>query len=137
MFINLPDKGNQFYPPDTRHELHKDLLFVFGSNLFGRHGKGSALEARKNYGAIYGQGIGLQGRSYGIPTKDGHLRVLDIIIVESYVEDFKAFLATNPSTMCFVCAVGTMNAGYAHCEIAPMFKGVKNCWFDERWRPFL
>ena len=44
-------------------------IFVFGSNLEGKHGKGAALEARKNWGAIYGQGIGRQGNSYAIPTK--------------------------------------------------------------------
>lgn len=45
-------------------------IFVFGSNLAGRHGKGAALWARQHRGAIYGQGIGLQGNSYAIPSKD-------------------------------------------------------------------
>ena len=47
-------------------------IFVFGSNLAGRHGKGAALHARQHHGAIYGQGAGLQGDSYGNPTKDGN-----------------------------------------------------------------
>lgn len=137
MFIDLPLKSNSYYPPGIDHVLHPDLLFVFGSNLFGRHGKGSALAARKKYGAIYGQGVGAQGRSYGIPTKDGYLKILDLIIIESYVEDFKNYMARNPLIKSFVCAVGTLNAGYDHSDIAPMFKGLENCWFDERWKPFI
>ena len=43
-------------------------IFVFGSNLAGRHGKGAALFARQKHGAIHGQGVGLQGTSYAIPT---------------------------------------------------------------------
>lgn len=49
-------------------------IFVFGSNLAGRHGAGSALEALKKHGAIYGQGVGRQGNSYAIPTNDERLR---------------------------------------------------------------
>ncbi len=36
-------------------------VFVFGSNLAGRHGKGAAHWARRHRGAIYGQGIGAAG----------------------------------------------------------------------------
>jgi len=54
------------------------IVFVFGSNLAGRHGRGAALYALKHYGAVYGEGIGLQGNSYAIPTKDRHLNVLTL-----------------------------------------------------------
>lgn len=47
-----------------------DIIMVFGSNPQGRHGKGSALDARRKYGAIYGQGRGLQGNSYALVTKN-------------------------------------------------------------------
>jgi len=53
-------------------------IFVFGSNLAGRHGKGAALHARKHYGAIYGQGWGRQGNSYAIPTKDSKLKTVPL-----------------------------------------------------------
>ena len=53
-------------------------IFVFGSNLAGRHGKGAALHARRHHGAVYGQGIGLQGSSYPIPTKDAQIRTMHI-----------------------------------------------------------
>jgi hypothetical protein len=55
-----------------------DSVFVFGSNLAGRHGKGAALWARQHRGAIYGQGVGRQGNAYAIPIKDGQLRVLPL-----------------------------------------------------------
>ena len=44
-------------------------IFVFGSNLAGRHGKGAALDAKNKYGAIYGVGFGRTGNSYAIPQK--------------------------------------------------------------------
>lgn len=51
-------------------KLRPNQIFVFGSNTQGRHGKGAALWALKNAGAIYGQARGLQGQSYAIVTKD-------------------------------------------------------------------
>ena len=45
-------------------------IFVFGSNPEGRHGGGTAKIALKKYGAINGQGHGLQGQSYGLVTKN-------------------------------------------------------------------
>lgn len=53
------------------------MIFVFGSNLAGRHGKGAAKFAVENHGAIYGQGEGRQGNSYAIPTKSKTLGPLD------------------------------------------------------------
>ena len=47
-----------------------DTIFVFGSNPEGRHGSGSAKVARLQFGAIYGQGEGLQGNAYALPTTE-------------------------------------------------------------------
>ena len=68
------------YPKTTKQ------IFVFGSNLAGRHGAGSAKEAVAKYGAIYGCGEGLQGESYGIPTKDKQLRILPLAVIEQSVD---------------------------------------------------
>lgn len=57
-------------------------VFVFGSNLAGRHGKGAALRARRYRSAIYGGGIGSQGNSYAIPTKDHQLRILPLHAIQ-------------------------------------------------------
>lgn len=100
----------------------KRQIFVFGSNLAGRHGKGAALYARKNYGAIYGQGVGLQGDSYGIPTKDEKIKTLPLDRILSYVNDFITFAKLHPELMFHVSPVGCGLAGYVPEQIAPMFK---------------
>lgn len=96
-------------------------IFVFGSNEAGRHGKGAALFARQHRGAIYGQGEGLQGNAYAIPTKDAHLRTLPLDVVRAYVERFKAFAATRPDLRFQVTPIGCGLAGYTPQDIAPMF----------------
>lgn len=39
-------------------------IFVFGSNLAGRHGRGSAYTAKLHYGAKYGVGVGRTGQTH-------------------------------------------------------------------------
>lgn len=98
-------------------------IFVFGSNLAGRHGKGSALEAVRNWGAIRGQGEGIQGNSYAIPTKDESLRVLPLASIERYVREFLYFAWNTQDTLVFkVVAIGCGLAGYTPAQIAPMFE---------------
>lgn len=97
-------------------------IFVFGSNLAGRHGKGAALHARKNHGAIYGQGFGLQGRSFAIPTKDFSLRSLPLDQIEHFVNLFIKFANENPQYHFNLTRIGCGLAGYQDSQIAPMFK---------------
>jgi hypothetical protein len=101
-------------------------IFVFGSNLAGRHGKGSALEARLNHGAKYGCGVGRQGQSYAIPTKDKNLVVLDLNVIEKYVDEFVSYAILNPDLVFNVVKVGCGLAGYKDEEMAPLFKNVPN-----------
>lgn len=98
-------------------------IFVFGSNLAGRHGKGAALHARQNCGAIYGQGIGRQGQSYAIPTKDSHLKPLPLGKIKGYVEQFLGYAEDHPELTFEITAIGCGLAGYTPEEIAPMFEG--------------
>lgn len=98
-------------------------VFVFGSNLAGRHGKGAALDAVRQWGAVRGRGIGLQGRAYAIPTKDAKLVPLPLIEIAKHVRVFLAFARENPFTLFRVTAVGTGLAGYTAEDIAPMFEG--------------
>jgi hypothetical protein len=134
--VLLPLEGrNAYYFPENNIILHPSILFVFGSNLAGRHGKGAALEASIDYGAIYGVGEGKMGRSYAIPTKNKMLHVLPLDEISKAVERFKEYIATS-DTSCYVTAVGTGLAGYKHDDIAPMFKGVTNCWLPFEWRRF-
>lgn len=98
-------------------------IFVFGSNLAGRHGRGSAREARLKHGAVYGQGIGRQGNSYAIPTKDRFLHVLPLEEIERYVAGFLDYARTRPEDRFKVVAIGCGLAGYRPEEIAPLFQG--------------
>ena len=72
-----------------------DSVFVFGSNLAGRHGKGAALWARQHRGAIYGQGAGFQGNAYAIPTKDRQLRVLPLGVIRGHVDEFLKYASRH------------------------------------------
>ena len=96
-------------------------IFVFGSNLAGRHGKGAALHARKVCGAIYGQAAGRQGDSYAIPTKDERLRTLPLNEISPYVDRFIAYAVANPELRFKLTAIGCGLAGYKPKDIAPMF----------------
>lgn len=100
-----------------------DPIFVFGSNLAGRHGKGAALWARQHRGAVYGQGVGFQGNSYAIPTKDAHLKTLPLSEIEYYVKDFIKTAINNPGLTFEVTPVGCGLAGYMPSDIAPFFEG--------------
>jgi hypothetical protein len=97
-------------------------VFVFGSNLAGRHGKGAALFAVQNHGAKYGIGEGYMGNSYALPTKGHHLEILSLKQIEvRSVHNFLAF-AYNHSEMIFqLTPVGCGLAGYKPEQIAPMF----------------
>lgn len=103
-------------------------IFVFGSNLAGRHGKGAALFAFQQRGAIKGIGSGPQGRSYAIPTKDERLRVLPLAEIAEHVAAFVTYAERHPSTRFEVTAIGCGLAGYRPAEIAPFFRAAPaNC----------
>ncbi len=99
------------------------LIFVFGSNLAGRHGKGAALYAYKHKGALLGEGTGHFGNSYAIPTKDSNLRVLPLERIAGYIQGFLLYAKINPTMKFFVTRVGCGLAGYKDEDIAPLFSG--------------
>lgn len=104
------------------------VIFVFGSNVAGKHGKGAALEALTNWGAIYGKGKGIQGNAYAILTKDRRLRPLPLDRIRYYVAQFISYAVRNPKLKFNVTRVGCGLAGYTDKDIAPMFKeSPKNC----------
>lgn len=112
-------------------------IFVFGSNLAGRHGKGAALYARQHHGAIYGCGIGRQGDSYAIPTKDLELHTLALDVIHDHVREFIEYASVHPGLTFKVTAIGTGLAGYRHDDIAPMFKGApSNCKLPAEWAQY-
>lgn len=105
------------FTPENITVLAADEIFVFGSNLGGNHGGGAALVAWKKFGAIYGQGVGLQGQSYGIPTMHGGVEA-----IAPYVDEFIEFAEVHPEYFFYVTRVGCGIAGFTDREIAPLFK---------------
>ncbi len=115
-------------------------IFVFGSNLLGVHKKGAALTALQKHGAILGQGIGLQGNSYAIPTKETPRRSLDLISINKFVADFLSYASYTPEYTYLVTPIGCGLAGWRPEHIAPMFHRVfdlKNVKLPKEFVPFL
>lgn len=109
-------------------------IFVFGSNLAGRHGKGAALFARTYHGAVYGQGEGLQGNSYAIPTKDKKIQTLPISDIKYWVDKFLKFAEDNPQMTFDLTPIGCGLAGYKKEQIKPLFDNKpKNVIFTKEW----
>lgn len=111
--------------------LADDEVFVFGSNLEGLHGGGAALLAYERFGAIWGQGTGLQGKSYGIPTMHG-----GIDVIAPYVDDFIAFAREHRELKFLVTEIGCGIAGFTVEEMAPLFKGAmdeENIYLPQRF----
>lgn len=113
-------------------------IFVFGSNLAGRHGKGAALHARLHHGAKLGVGEGLTGRSYALPTKDENIQTRSLDDIKVSIDKFMK-LANEANNLVFnVTKVGCGLAGYKDHEIAPMFRGApSNCVFHEDWHKYI
>jgi hypothetical protein len=112
-----------------------NAIFVFGSNQAGRHGAGAARVAFDRYGANYGTGVGLRGRSYAIPTKDLQIETLPLDVIEFYVKEFLHVARTLATTTFAVTRIGCGLAGYGDSDIAPMFRDApENCKLPEGWR---
>lgn len=111
------------------------MIFVFGSNLAGRHGKGAALCAKNSHGAEYGVGVGRTGDAYAIPTKDEILRTLPLNMIEKYVTEFLDYARKHPELEFEVTKIGCGLAGYRECDISPMFiDAPTNCHLPDGWR---
>lgn len=109
--------------PERIVRLEPNQIFVFGSNYAGRHGKGAALTAVRKFGARHGQGMGLQGRSYGIATKDRCLRVLPLTAIAVQVDRFLRYAAAHPELDFLVTKFGCGLAHFSAPEIAGLFRG--------------
>lgn len=110
------------YTPEKISELAPDEIFVFGSNLAGRHGTGAALMAKKRFGAVNGIGTGLQGACYAIPTKDRRLNVLPLWSIRIHIVEFTEHAKLAPELTFLVTKIGCGLSGYSPADIAPMFR---------------
>ncbi len=107
---------NREFTPAWIKELKENEIFVFGSNLGGFHGGGAARVALEQFGAVWGQGVGLQGQSYAIPTMHG-----GVDVIKPYVDEFIAFARDHRELKFLVTPIGCGIAGFAVEEIAPLF----------------
>ncbi|MDE6295093.1 MAG: hypothetical protein K2M03_03425 [Muribaculaceae bacterium] len=112
----------KFTPEHITH-LEPDDIFVFGSNLAGNHAGGAARTALKHFGAVPGQGVGLQGQSYAIPTMQGGIET-----IRPYVDDFINFAYECDQNTFYVTRIGCGIAGFKDEEIAPLFKEARHLY---------
>ncbi|MGV3698295.1 A1S_2505 family phage non-structural protein, partial [Flavobacterium sp.] len=115
--------------PENISKLKSKEVFVFGSNLSGIHGGGAAKIAKDKFGAIQGKGIGYQGKSYALPTKDKNIETLPISEIKKYVDDLLEVVKMSTKNHFLITAVGCGLAGYTAEDIAPLFKdfvGIEN-----------
>ena len=102
--------------PNHIDKLQPGEIFVFGSNLRGMHAGGAARAAYHKFGAIMGQGVGLQGQSYAIPTMQGGVET-----IKPYVDEFIDFARQHTELIFLVTRIGCGIAGFRDEEIAPLF----------------
>lgn len=102
--------------PNRIDKLQPGEIFVFGSNLLGMHAGGAARAAYHKFGAVMGQGVGLQGQSYAIPTMQGGVET-----IKPYVDEFIDFARQHPELTFLVTRIGCGIAGFRDEEIAPLF----------------
>jgi hypothetical protein len=107
---------NREFTPAWIKELKENEVFVFGSNLGGFHGGGAARVALEQFGAVWGQGVGLQGKSYAIPTMHG-----GVDVIKPYVDEFIAFAREHRELRFLVTPIGCGIAGFTVEEMAPLF----------------
>ena len=108
---------NREFTPERISNLKPNEIFVFGSNLAGMHGGGAAWIAYQRFGAIMGQGVGLQGQSYAIPTMQGGVET-----IKPYVDAFVEFANQHKEYKFLVTKIGCGIAGFRNEEIAPLFE---------------
>ena len=104
------------YTPENITSLAQSEVFVFGSNLQGSHGGGAAAAAVRYFGAIWGQGVGMQGQCYAIPTMHG-----GVDVIRPYVDEFIEFAKGHPELTFLVTRIGCGIAGFRDEQMAPLF----------------
>lgn len=110
------------FTPEWIDRLYPGEIFVFGSNLSGYHGGGAARVAYDRFGAVWGQGTGLQGQTYAIPTMQGGPET-----IKPYVDEFIEFARKHPDLVFLVTRIGCGIAGFKDEEIAPLFAAALTC----------
>lgn len=110
------------FTPERISKLEPNQIFVFGSNLHGQHAGGAARVAFDKFGAIWGQGVGMQGQCYAIPTMQGGVET-----IKPYVDEFIEFAKAHTEYTFLVTRIGCGIAGFKDSQIAPLFTNAMNC----------
>ena len=108
------------YTPELIAELGDNQIFVFGSNLAGKHNGGGARIALEKFGAVYGQAFGSQGQSYAIPTLGFDFEKISLTEIKLYIDLFFNYAFNHPQYEFLVTKIGCGIAGYKISEIAPL-----------------
>ena len=111
------------FTPENITKLGEDEIFVFGSNLEGRHAGGAARVAYDKFGAVWGQGVGLQGQAYAIPTMQGGVET-----IKPYVDEFINLAREWDQNTFYVTRIGCGIAGFIDEEIAPLFDEARDLY---------
>ncbi len=107
---------NRAFTPSMITRLNENEIFVFGSNLAGAHGGGAARIAYERFGAVWGEGVGLHGQTYAIPTMQGGVET-----IKPYVDEFISFAREHGEYTFLVTRIGCGIAGFRDEEISPLF----------------
>ena len=103
--------------------LEPGQIFVFGSHASGHHAGGAARQAVRQFGAIVGQGEGVQGQSYALPTMHG------VDAFRRAIATFVAVAAAHPEFEFLLTKVGCGIAGYPEEQVIAMFReALPNGW---------
>ncbi len=114
--------------------LKDNQVFIFGSNLAGRHAGGAARQAHEDFRAEWGVGEGLTGKCYAFPTLDeNHQKRSDEDLKES-VKKLWLTVVANHDKEFLLTKVGCGIAGYSENYMRDLFKGFpKNLIKPENW----
>lgn len=118
------DSGNTILLDESKIRVSADYIdaladnevFVFGSNLAGKHVGGAARQAYQKFGAAWGVGSGPTGRCYAIPTMHGGIEV-----IAPHIEAFIEYAKEHPELIFLVTKVGCGVAKFHPNQIAPLF----------------
>lgn len=107
-------------------ELKPNQIFVFGSNLAGRHAAGAAFDAALLFGAVEGVGEGLTGQSYAFPTLDRNFKKISLNTLFSARDAFYRCANAHPDKEFLLTKVGCGIAGYDEQIMCDLFRDTPN-----------
>jgi len=107
--------------PERIDQLAPGEVFVFGSNIQGKHNGGAAKAAMLRFGAEYGVGEGHRGKSYAIPTVG-----CPFVVTAQAVQRFIDYARHNRGIRFYVTPIGCGNGGWDPKEMASLFSPAKD-----------